>query len=226
MTGPSRSPRAGPLLTLARQHPVVAVLRAPHGAHLVSVGQALSAGGIRMLELTTTTPGALRALTMLRDSLPEKVALGMGTVMTADQVRAAAAAGADFVVSPAVCPNLPSAAADAGMAAVLAGWTPTEVAAAWEAGPAMVKVFPAGGHGIEHVAALHDIYPDVPLLPTGGIATDTAASYLRAGAVAVGIGGSLLRDALAGRDDLDRLTRTVAELITSLHRPGPEGRRP
>lgn len=176
---------------------VAAVLRGDRSEHVDAVAHALAAAGITCLELTLTTPGALDALVRLRSSLGAGVALGVGSVLDAAEAQAALDAGADFLVSPGVCEEVALAACARAVPCYLGAFTPTEVVAAWRLGAPAVKLFPAGTGGPQHLRDIRGPLPDIPLIPTGGVALDQIADYIAAGAVAVGLGGPLIGDALA-----------------------------
>jgi 2-dehydro-3-deoxyphosphogluconate aldolase/(4S)-4-hydroxy-2-oxoglutarate aldolase len=170
-----------------RSRRVVAILR--RVAEPGRVVQALREGGIGVVEITLDSPEALETIRRLRDD-PELVVLA-GTVRTADEVRAAAEAGAQACVGPALVPDVLEACREAGVPAVPGAMTPTEVETAWRLGAAMVKLFPAARLGPEYVRDLRGPLADVPLLVTGGVDEANAAAFLRAGADAVGVGSAL-----------------------------------
>ena len=172
---------------------LVAVLRAPTADAFPAVADVLVAAGVTALEVTLTSQGAIEAITGLRRQLPSTVVVGAGTVLTADDAKAAVDAGAQFLVSPVgetpggqSVPFYPGA------------FTPTEVHAAHRAGAPLVKLFPAGGLGPGYLKDLRGPLPGVRIMPTGGIGLDDIAAWLAAGAVAVGLGGPLIGDAATG----------------------------
>ncbi|WP_067464113.1 bifunctional 4-hydroxy-2-oxoglutarate aldolase/2-dehydro-3-deoxy-phosphogluconate aldolase [Actinomadura macra] len=177
---------------------VVAVVRGTRADRLADVLDTLASAGVRCLEITLNTPGALDGLRAARHRLPPEVELGAGTVRTAAEASAAVAAGATFLVAPDTSAEVAAAARDLGVAYYPGALTPGEVARAWDLGASAVKVFPAGTLGPRYLRALAEPFRDIPLLPTGGIGPDTAADYIAAGAIAVGSGGSLIGDALDG----------------------------
>lgn len=179
-----------------RDSGVVAILRGARPDRLEEVTHALVEAGIDCLELTLTTPGALDAFRRLRPLLGADVALGMGSVITASQAEAVLDAGADFLVSPGVCPDVVRSAVRAGVPCYPGGWTPTEILAAWNLGAAAVKLFPAASGGPRHLRDITAPLPDIPLVPTGGVALEEIGAYIAAGALAVGLGGPLIGDAL------------------------------
>jgi 2-dehydro-3-deoxyphosphogluconate aldolase/(4S)-4-hydroxy-2-oxoglutarate aldolase len=198
---------------------VVAVLRGDDPARVVEAGLALSEAGISCLEVTFTTPRATDALERLRARLPGSAALGAGTVLDAGQAREALAAGATFLVTPAPCPDVVAEAVRRGVPVLPGAFTPGEILACWRAGAGAVKVFPAATGGPGHVRDLRGPFPDIPLVPTGGIGLEDAAGYLAAGAIAVGLGSSLtgrLGGTGDGRVDGGALRARARALLDSL----------
>jgi 2-dehydro-3-deoxyphosphogluconate aldolase / (4S)-4-hydroxy-2-oxoglutarate aldolase len=170
-----------------RSRRIVAILR--RVAEPARVVQALREGGIGVVEITLESPAALETIRRLRDD-PGLVVLA-GTVRTADEARAAAEAGAQACVGPALVPEVLEACREAGLPAIPGAMTPTEVETAWRLGAAMVKLFPAARLGPAYVRDLRGPLADVPLLVTGGVDGSNAAAFLRAGAAAVGVGSAL-----------------------------------
>ena len=187
-----------PITPQLRDSGIVAILRSARQEHLEAAAQALVEAGITCLELTLTTPGAVDTLAPLRKRLGPEVALGVGSVITAEQATATLDAGADFLVSPGVCADVARIAGDRGVACYPGAWTPTEILAAWELGAPAVKLFPAASGGPSHLKSIRAPLPDIPLVPTGGVALEQIADYVAAGAVAVGLGSPLTGDALEG----------------------------
>ncbi len=196
---------------------VMAILRAPTAQYVERAADVLIDAGITCIELTLTVPGALDAVARLARDLPPGVALGVGTVITAQQAVDALDAGAGFLVSPAICPDVQSVAAAQGVPFYPGAWTPSEVLTAWQGGAAAVKLFPAVSGGPGHLRRLRDPLPDVPLVPTGGVAVEDVSGYLQAGAVAVGVGTPLLGDALTGGDlaELRERCRRMLEAVAA-----------
>ena len=194
---------------------IVAILRADREEHLPAVTHALAEAGIRCLELTMTTPGAIDALRRLRPQLDSDIALGMGSVISTEHVAAALEAGAEFVVSPGVCPEATRAAVDAGVGCYPGAFTATEILSAWELGASAVKLFPAGTGGPRHLRDLRGPLPGIPLIPTGGVAIEQIGEYLAAGAAAVGLGGPLIGDALDG-GSLDGLRERAGAALAAV----------
>jgi 2-dehydro-3-deoxyphosphogluconate aldolase/(4S)-4-hydroxy-2-oxoglutarate aldolase len=201
---------------------VMAILRAPTAHYVERAAEVLVAAGITCIELTLTVPGALDTVARLARDLPTGVALGVGTVISAQQAADALDSGASFLVSPAVCPDVQCVAATRGVPHYPGAWTPSEVLTAWQAGAAAVKLFPAASGGPGHLRRLRDPLPDVPLVPTGGVALEDVSEYVQAGAIAVGVGTPLLGDALTG-GDLAALRERARRLLDAVA-SGRQGR--
>ncbi len=175
------------------------IIRVQATSDLVRVAQALSAGGLSCLEITMTTPGALRAIEGAREELPE-IFMGAGTVLDAPTARQAILAGAQFLVTPTVRLDVLEMGHRYGVPTIIGAMTPTEILTAWEAGADLVKVFPASVLGPRYLQEVHGPLPQIPLVPTGGITADNAGEFIRAGAAAV-CAGSWLVDKKAVADE-------------------------
>ena len=196
---------------------VLGIIRVEKVEDLVRIAQALHAGGLSCLEITMTTPGALRAIEEAREELPE-VLMGAGTVLDAATARQAILAGAQFLVTPTVKLDVIETAHRYGVPVIPGAMTPTEILTCWEAGADMVKVFPAEVLGPEYIRAVHGPLPQIPLVPTGGITADNAGEFIRAGAAVVCAGSWLVdKEAVAAgevevlRDKARRLVAVVQE---------------
>ncbi|HEX7289741.1 MAG TPA: bifunctional 4-hydroxy-2-oxoglutarate aldolase/2-dehydro-3-deoxy-phosphogluconate aldolase [Conexibacter sp.] len=174
---------------------VVAILRCSEPER---VGTAVIEGGVDVVEVPMNVPGALSAISSL-SALPGAL-VGAGTVMSAAQAVAALDAGARFLLSPVLRPEVVAAAHEAGAAAVPGAFTPTEIDACMRAGADLVKLFPADRLTPPDLRVLLAALPDAPLVPTGGITAANAAAWLAAGAVAVGVGGALTREPQRARE--------------------------
>jgi 2-dehydro-3-deoxyphosphogluconate aldolase/(4S)-4-hydroxy-2-oxoglutarate aldolase len=189
---------------------LVAIVRTSSPDAALTIAAAAARGGVRALEVTFTTPGAAEVIAELRRRLPDLL-LGAGTVLDVDTLEVAQAAGAEFAVSPHFDPRLVAAARERGMGYLPGAFTPTEVLAAWRAGPTAIKLFPAAQLGPGHLAALRGPFPNIPFVPTGGIDEGNAATWFQAGAVAVGVGGNLVRgDAATIEANARRLVAATA----------------
>ncbi|TDN91657.1 bifunctional 4-hydroxy-2-oxoglutarate aldolase/2-dehydro-3-deoxy-phosphogluconate aldolase [Microbacterium sp. BK668] len=179
---------------------LIVVARAQHAEDYDAALESLLDAGIRSVELTLTTPGTIERLPQLLERFGDRADLGVGTVTNTDQVARAADAGARYLVTPITAPELLAAALQAGVPLVPGGFTPTELFASWSAGASAVKVFPAGRLGAGYVKDLRGPFPDIQVVPSGGVDLDSARQWLDAGAAAVSVGGPLLGDAFAGGD--------------------------
>lgn len=179
---------------------LVVVVRAPHAGAYAPVLDTLVEAGIRSVELTLTTPDTIAHLPALIARYDGVADLGVGTVTEVAEVDAAAAAGARYLVTPVSDPALVARARAVGVPIVPGGLTPTELHGSWRAGASAVKVFPAGQVTPGYVADLRGPFPGIQVVPSGGVDLDGARAWLRAGAVAVSVGGPLLGDAFRGGD--------------------------
>lgn len=177
---------------------LVVVARASAASEYAPVLASLAEAGVQSVELTLTTPGTFDAFADLRSSFDGD--LGIGTVTNLDQLERAIAVGADYVVTPITSTALVEHAVAASMPIIPGGLTPTELFASWSAGASAVKVFPAGQVGPGYLKDLRGPFPDIAVVPSGGVDADSAAAWLAAGAVAVSVGGPLLGDAFRGGD--------------------------
>lgn len=180
---------------------VIPVLRFGSRQEAETAIDCLVEAGFGSVEITLTTPGAVELIGALRERSPKALLVGAGTVLDLDAARRCIAAGADYLVSPCLVPGLAAFASAAGRGALVGGFTPGEVLAAWREGADIVKIFPAATGGPSHLAALRAVYPEIPLCPTGGISQDNLHEYFQAGAALVGVGNNVIdRTALAAGD--------------------------
>lgn len=192
-------------------NPVIAVLRAPHARGYAPVIDALLSGGIRSIELTLSTQGTFDALPELSRHFGEDADIGIGTVTTPQETHHALDAGAAFLVSPAMDTRLVSACAERNIPVYPGGLTPSELLSGWQAGATAVKIFPASLVGPSYLSQLRGPFPAIQVIPSGGIDLDGATAWIKAGALAVSLGGPLLQDAFTG-GSLPALTRRAREL--------------
>lgn len=180
---------------------VLAVVRAPSAETAVRGAEALVAGGVTGLEITYSTPDAAAVIARLVERFGDDAYIGAGTVTTVAQARAAVDAGAAFLVSPGTLPELTAAMLGTGAVTLTGALTPTEVMTAVSLGVDVVKLFPAALSGPALLRALRGPFPDVPMLPTGGVTPANLGEWLAAGAVAVGAGSELVSAADLERGD-------------------------
>lgn len=192
---------------------IVAVLRAPTADYLLPVALALFDAGVHCIEVALTSPGALNAIEQIRLQLGTEAAIGAGTVIHPDDVRRASDAGATYLLSPTMNPEVLRAAQDLKLPFVPGAGTATEIATGWALGASAVKVFPAQSlGGPSFVKSILDPLPGISLLPTGGVQAADVQAYLAAGVVAVGVGSPLTGPALSG-GSLDELRTRAAEFL-------------
>ena len=192
---------------------IVAIIRANDSSRLADVAEALLAGGISVMEITFTVPKAHRVLEQVADRLGDKALLGAGTVLDPETARIAMLAGAEFIVSPAVNLDVIRCCRRYDKLIFPGALTPTEVLTAWEAGADVVKVFPSEVTGPGYLKALHGPLPQVRLMPTGGVNLETAATFLRSGACALGIGGSLVESKAVAAGDMTRIETLAKQYV-------------
>jgi len=194
---------------------VIPVLRLSTREAAASAVDCLIEAGFRTVELTLTTPDAIGLIAELKQRSGEDFLVGAGTVLDLDRAQECLDAGADYLVSPCLVPGMAELTRVRGAAMLMGGFTPTEVLAAWRDGAQIVKVFPASSGGPSHLAAIHAVYPEIPLCPTGGVSAATMLDYFKAGACAVGVGNNIIdQRALAAGDraQVIRYARSFLEL--------------
>ena len=189
---------------------IVSIIRADSGEQLVDVAKALYEGGIDVIEVTFTVPGVLDIIAEVKKHLGDKILLGAGTVLDTETARAAILAGAEFIVTPTVKPDVIQLCNRYSKAVMPGAFTPTEVLTAWEAGADIVKIFPADIGGPAHLKAIHGPLPQIKLMPTGGVDLQTLSGFIKAGACAVGLGSALVEKRAVESGDMNRI-RTLAE---------------
>jgi len=186
---------------------LVPVLRAPSADAAIAAAAAIEAGGVPVLEVTMTVPGAIEVIAAVVKSSQGRVLVGAGTVLDAETARACILAGAQFVVSPALNVKTIELCQRYSIPVIPGALTPTEIVTAWEAGADVVKVFPCSAvGGAKYLSALRGPLPQIDLIPTGGVSLSTAAEFLSAGAFALGVGSDLV--------DITALKNGKPEVIT------------
>ncbi len=178
------------------------MIRAESADAALAVVEALVEAGLTVAEVTMTVPGAIDVIASVVKRFGNKVLVGAGTVTDAETARRAVDVGAEFIVTPCLVPEVIDAARRADVAVLPGALTPTEVFEAFQKGGDMVKVFPAQNvGGAAYLRALRGPFPEIPLVPTGGVTLDNVREMFDAGAAAVGVGSELIsKDALARRD--------------------------
>jgi len=197
---------------------VIAILRASSSLALSQAAEALRDGGICAIEVTLTTPGALQVIEQVRLALGESVLFGAGSVLDADSARAAILAGAQFIVSPSCSVKVIELCRCYTIPVFPGAYTPTEIVTAWEAGANMVKIFPASVGGPEMIKALKAPLPHIAMMPVGGIEINNTASFISAGASAVGVGSALVNEQLLNQGSYAEITARAQRFLQEVRR--------
>jgi len=195
---------------------LIPVIRAQSADEALSAVEAIQAGGLSILEITMTVPGAVRLIAEVARRAPDAL-VGAGTVLDPETAQACMDAGALFVVSPALNLDTIAACKERGVAVLPGALTPTEVVTAWRAGADFVKVFPAGAlGGASYIKSLKAPLPQIELVPTGGVNLKTAGDFIRAGAAALGVGADLVDLAALRRGEAAVITQRAREFLEAV----------
>jgi 2-dehydro-3-deoxyphosphogluconate aldolase/(4S)-4-hydroxy-2-oxoglutarate aldolase len=206
------------VLQTIRDTGLIPVVRAESAEQAMRAVAAISAGGVNVLEVTMTVPGAIGVIEQLSKAYGDKAVIGAGTVLDSETAQACIQAGAQFIVSPALNEETILYCRTNDVAIFPGALTPTEVVRAWNAGADAVKVFPAGAvGGASYLKALKAPLPHIELVPTGGVSLKTAADFIKAGAMALGVGADLV-DLTALREGNDELIRDRARQFVEIVR--------
>ncbi len=193
---------------------VIPVVRAKSPEQAILATKAVHAGGIACVEITMTVPGAIDVIRTLAAELASEVLIGAGTVLDVRTAERCIAAGAQFIVSPALNLETIAAAQEAGKVAMPGALTPTEVVTAWQAGADFVKIFPCGNlGGAKYLKALKGPLPDVEMIPTGGVNLNSAGEMIAAGASALGVGSELVDAKALAANSPDVITSNAKEFV-------------
>ena len=205
-----------------REVGLVPVLRADSEEEALAIAYALEAGGVTVLEVTMTVPGAVDAIRRLANDAGDRILVGAGTVLDPETARACMLAGAQFIVSPALNVKTIEICRRYIIAVFPGGLTQTEIVTAWEAGADAVKVFPCSAvGGAKYLKAIKAPLPQIELIPTGGVSLATAAEFLEAGAIALGVGGDLVdnKAVRAGKPEvITENARKYLEIVAAHHK--------
>ena len=204
--------------TLDRIHELglLAVLRGPSLDLTLKMVEALVDGGVLGIEITYTTPNAAEVVRMLGEAYGDQILLGMGTLTKPEQAVEAQAAGAQFIVSPHLEVELARAMVDTGLAVMVGALTPSEVVQAFRQGSDVVKLFPGSQGGPKYMKALRGPFPDIPMIPTGGVSIDNIGEWFAAGAFAVGAGSQLCPTAWAAEGRFDDIEKRAAAFVRAV----------
>ena len=194
---------------------VVPVVRASSAAQAIAAAEAVCAGGISVVEVTMTVPGAVEVIAQLVKTMSSAVLVGAGTVLNADSARRCLDAGAQFLVSPGFDLETVKFANGKGVLIMAGALPPTEVITAWNAGSDFVKIFPCGNvGGAKYIKALKGPLPQIPMIPTGGVNLNTAAEFIQAGSAALGIGGELILAAALKSGNMREITELAKQYVS------------
>lgn len=202
------------VLARLKAEKVIALIRADSPASLLDCARALSAGGLNCIELTMTTPGAIELCAQVARELPQ-VLLGLGTVLDADTARRGIAAGAKFIVTPAVRPEVIMACRVTGVPILGGALTPTEIYNSWELGVDVVKIFPAEFFGPAYIKSIRAPFPKIELMPTGGVTPETVGEFLKNGAFATAAGSALVSPAALKSGDWAAITARAKQFVAA-----------
>ena len=195
---------------------VMAVIRGPTPELTLKMVEALIAGGVKGIEITYSTPNAAEVVRQLDKQFSNQIVLGMGTLTEATQVDEAIGAGARFLVSPICDPLLGKSMIASGVPVMIGALTPTEVFQAYKLGSDVVKIFPGSLGGPSYMKALKAPFPNIPMMPTGGVSATNVGEWLAAGAFAVGAGSELCPPKLAKEGRFDEIAMRAREFIKAL----------
>ena len=193
---------------------LVPVVRATSSEEAISIVEAIKAGGLSILEITMTVPGALRVIEKVADQYGNQVLLGAGTVLDAETARAVILAGAEFVVTPSLRVSTIEVCKRYSKVVIPGALTPTEVVTAWEAGADFVKIFPCDNvGGAKYIKALKGPFPQIDFIPTGGVNLNTAADFIAAGSSALAVGSELVDKTAVAKKDFGKITANAQKFL-------------
>ncbi|HCA78299.1 MAG TPA: 2-dehydro-3-deoxyphosphogluconate aldolase [Bacteroidetes bacterium] len=197
---------------------VVAVIRMKDTDRLLKVIEAVREGGVKCIEITMTVPGAVEIIRQLSGIVPKDVLIGAGTVINEETAQKVMDAGATFVVGPVLNTKMIAACINRDTPVLPGCYTPTEISTAWNAGADIIKVFPATTLGPKYFKDLRGPFPDIRLMPTGGVTIDNVGEWIAAGACAVGIGSDLLDKKAIDDGRYEILTERAARMVTNVRK--------
>jgi 2-dehydro-3-deoxyphosphogluconate aldolase/(4S)-4-hydroxy-2-oxoglutarate aldolase len=203
-------------LQIIRQTGIVAIMRANSSDQLIAAAQAIQQGGVKVIEVTMTTPGALNVIAEAVKKFGQDVLFGAGSVLDPETARAAILAGAGFIVAPSLKVEVVTLCNRYSIPVMPGCYTPTEMLTAWEAGADMIKLFPAETGGPDMLKAILAPFPQFEIVPVGGVELSNAAEYIKKGAAALGVGSSLVNQKLLDAGDMPELTRRAAAFIAEV----------
>jgi len=194
---------------------IIAIIRAKDSNELLKAVEALSEGGVKVIEVSMNTPNALRVIEAAAARFRNDAVLGVGTVLDPATARQAIDAGAELVVAPVFNPEVVELCRRYSCVVIPGALTPTEILAAWQAGADLVKVFPTVPFGPPYIKAVKQPLPQVDLVAVGGVELENAAEFIKAGCAAVGVGSSLVNNTMLGKGDWAGLRQRAAEFVAA-----------
>lgn len=195
---------------------VIAVIRADNSSQLLDAAKAMAEGGLTAMEVTMTTPNALEVIRSVVKELGDRVLMGVGTVLDDVTARLAILAGAEYVVTPVLRPDVITLCRRYSKPVVSGAYTPTEALSAHEAGADFIKLFPADTLGPKYIKALKGPLPQLEIIPTGGVDVKNCGEWIKAGCAAVGAGGSLVSKEVLARRDWKALTEVSRQFVEAV----------
>lgn len=204
-------------LRLLKDSGVVAVVRRPPYEKAVRITDALVAGGVKALEITVDSDRAFELISLLNERYGEDVLVGAGTVLDAETAEKAIEAGAQFIFSPILDEETIKATIHHDVISIPGVMTPTEIVKGYRLGADLLKIFPGSSLGVNYIKELSAPLGHIPMMPTGGVTLDNVAQFIRAGAVAVGLGSSLLDKKAMEEERYDDITKRAEQFIQAIH---------
>ncbi|MBF9222832.1 bifunctional 4-hydroxy-2-oxoglutarate aldolase/2-dehydro-3-deoxy-phosphogluconate aldolase [Hymenobacter ruricola] len=199
------------------EHKVVAIVRGANPPDLLRIARALHAGGVRMMEITLNSPGALASIEEISREMAGQLLVGAGTVLDPETARAALLAGAQYIISPTLNKKTIRMTKRYGAVSIPGAYTATEILKAYEYGGDIIKVFPAGSSGASYFKDIAGPLPHIPLMPTGGVSLDNIKGFAEAGAKAFGLGSALVDTKQAVTDEyLTKLTEKARAFVAAV----------
>jgi 2-dehydro-3-deoxyphosphogluconate aldolase/(4S)-4-hydroxy-2-oxoglutarate aldolase len=195
---------------------VVAIVRVESARQAIEVCGAIARGGIKPIEVTMTVPGAIDVIKEFKSAMKDKVLVGAGTVLDPETARAVILAGAEFIVTPTLNLRVIEMCRRYGKIIIAGAFSPTEILTAWEAGADIVKVFPATVGGPQYLQDIRGPLPQIKLVPTGGVDLENTPDFIRAGAVAVAVGASLVDKTALSEGRYDLITEKAKRFIEAV----------
>ena len=195
---------------------IIAILRADSSEHLLAAAEALLSGGVTAMEVTMTTPGALEVIGEVNRRFGSQILMGVGSVLDPETARLAILAGAQFVVTPVVCPEVIRVCNRYSKPIACGALTPTEALLAHDSGADFVKIFPADQFGPTYIRNILAPLPMLQVVPTGGVTPENAGDFLAAGSVALGVGSSLVSKGVLEKGDWSELTRRAQRFVDAV----------